>query len=166
MRSIIVGNSGSGKTWLATRLGERSGAHVVHLDDIFWEPGGFEQKRSPDEVARLIDAHRAETNWIVEGVYGDLAGEFIPDADVLLWLDFPWSACRRRIESRASAGDTYMGRKPTERSLRDLLNWAEAYYSRGGWCSLAAHLALFNNFSRRRYRLRTAKDVRDYLDAA
>lgn len=166
MRTVIVGNSGSGKTWLATRLGERSGASIVHLDDIFWQPGGFDQKRSPDEVARLIDAHRAEPNWIAEGVYGDLAAEFVPNAEVLLWLDFPWSVCRTRIEARGSAGGSYLGREQTERSLRELVNWAEAYYSRGGGCSLAAHVALFNEFPRRRFRLRTVEEVRGYLAAA
>ena len=164
MRTVIVGNSGSGKTWLATRLGERAGASTVHLDDIFWQPGGFEQKRSPDDVARLIDAHRTQPNWIAEGVYGDLAAEFVPYADTLIWLDFPWSICRTRIDDRGSTGDTYMGREQTERSLRNLVNWAEDYYSRGGTCSLAAHAAMFHEFPGPRFRLRTVEEVRAYLD--
>ena len=114
----------------------------------------------------MIEAHRAETDWIVEDVYGDLAAEFVSGADTLLWLDVPWSVCKGRIESRASAGGAYMNREQTERSLGDLVVWAEAYYSRGGWCSFPAHLALFNGFPRRRFRLYTVEAVRGYLDTA
>ena len=72
MRTVVVGNSGSGKTWLARRLAEKAGGLVVHLDEVFWLPGGFNEKRDPSEVSRLINAKRAETEWIVEGVYGNL----------------------------------------------------------------------------------------------
>jgi adenylate kinase family enzyme len=51
---IIVGNSGSGKTWLAKKLAKVEGCQVIHLDNIFWEPGGFDRKRSPEEVAKMI----------------------------------------------------------------------------------------------------------------
>ena len=47
MRTVIFGNSGSGKSWLARRLGEKRSTPVVHLDEIFWLPGGFNAKRDP-----------------------------------------------------------------------------------------------------------------------
>jgi len=36
MKAIIIGNSGSGKTWLAAQLAVHCGAPVAHLDEIFW----------------------------------------------------------------------------------------------------------------------------------
>jgi adenylate kinase family enzyme len=54
MRMIVIGNSGSGKSWLATKLADAKGCPVVHLDHIFWEPGGFDEKRSPEVVTRII----------------------------------------------------------------------------------------------------------------
>jgi adenylate kinase family enzyme len=45
MRIIIIGNSGSGKTWLARQLAEDAPCPVIHLDDIFWEPGGFDKPK-------------------------------------------------------------------------------------------------------------------------
>ena len=162
MRTVVVGNSGSGKTWLAKRLGEKTGATIVHLDDLFWEPGGFTRKRSADEVARLIELSGAEADWIAEGVYGDLVGQFAPFAHTLLWLDLPWSVCKRRIESRASESVPRMSEE-AESGLRDLVVWAEAYYSRVNSCSEAAHLDLFSTFPRERLRLCSEEQVREYL---
>ena len=45
---------------LADRLAEKFASPVVHLDDIFWLPGGFNEKRDPDEVANLVKAARLE----------------------------------------------------------------------------------------------------------
>ena len=56
MRTVIIGNSGSGKTYLANALSNCATIPVIHLDQIFWEPGGFDIRRSPEEVAQLIAA--------------------------------------------------------------------------------------------------------------
>ena len=55
MKTIIIGNGGSGKTWLARRLVAGGDTPIIHLDDLFWEPGGFDKKRGADEVDRLIE---------------------------------------------------------------------------------------------------------------
>lgn len=33
-RTLIIGNAGSGKTWLANKLAKAQGRVVVHLDDL------------------------------------------------------------------------------------------------------------------------------------
>jgi adenylate kinase family enzyme len=70
---IIIGNSGSGKTWLAERLADLQGIPVVHIDDIFWEPGGFDQRRPRAVVWSMIQEAKAKDFWIAEGVFGELA---------------------------------------------------------------------------------------------
>lgn len=42
-RILIIGNSGSGKSWLAARLAEELTIREVNLDTIVWQPGGFNQ---------------------------------------------------------------------------------------------------------------------------
>ena len=90
MKTIIIGNSGSGKTWLARCLASKSETPIVHLDDLFWEPGGFEKKRSPEQVDRMIEANKRTASWIVEGVFGELAERYYTHAKLLIWLDIEW----------------------------------------------------------------------------
>lgn len=87
MKTIIIGNGGSGKTWLARRLAAGAHTPIVHLDDLFWEPGGFDNKRYPEEVDRLIEKSKHTASWIVEGVFGELAERYFTDAELLIWID-------------------------------------------------------------------------------
>ncbi|MCG6220788.1 hypothetical protein [Vibrio diabolicus] len=43
---LIIGNSGSGKSWLSNQLSRKLQLQEVNLDSIVWEPGGYNQKRS------------------------------------------------------------------------------------------------------------------------
>jgi adenylate kinase family enzyme len=54
MRAVIIGNNGSGKTWLVTRMATRHRASVFHMDNLFWEPGGFDKKREAPEKAIVL----------------------------------------------------------------------------------------------------------------
>jgi adenylate kinase family enzyme len=77
IKLIIIGNSGSGKTWLATRLAATTKTSVVHLDELFWQPNGFSQKRSREEVSLLIAGTKQRRSWIVEGVCGELTERYL-----------------------------------------------------------------------------------------
>src|SRR5688572_27977737 len=111
MKAIIIGNSGSGKTWLAMQLAVHSSAPVVHLDEIFWQPGGFNEKRPRAAVEQLIADSKQHPSWIVEGVFGELAERYRDEADLLLWLDLDWPTCRERLLARGSESKQHMGRK-------------------------------------------------------
>ena len=53
-------------------IGLRFFVRLVHLDNVFWEPGGFDKERKTDDVSFLFSKPRADS-WIVEGVFGELA---------------------------------------------------------------------------------------------
>lgn len=166
MRTVVIGNSGSGKSWLAKRLGERTSTQTIHLDEIFWLPGGFNEKRSPSEVQNLVDSKKVETDWIVEGVFGDLASQFLSSAQNLIWLDFPWNVCKQRLEGRGSESKAHMGRVQSEQGFRELIRWAEGYYFRSGSCSRTTHLGLFESFTGERILLATEVQVQEFLNVA
>jgi adenylate kinase family enzyme len=146
-RIVIIGNSGSGKTWLAQRLAPRLQAEVVHLDDIFWMDGGFDVRRTPQEVAARIDQSKAGSCWVVEGVFGQLAARYLNVADALVWLDLPWPQCEARLLARGSESKAHMERNQSELGLQKLLLWAGAYATRGGDCSHSGHRKLFESFT-------------------
>lgn len=146
MRMIIVGNSGSGKTWLANNLARIIRCQVIHLDDIFWEPGGFDKKRSPEVVAKIIDEAKKGASWIAEGVFGELAEKFIERAQYLVWLDIDWPICRDRLLKRGSESKRHMGREESAEGLRQLIEWASQYYQRKNARSYEGHKRLMNNF--------------------
>jgi adenylate kinase family enzyme len=164
MRIVILGNSGSGKTWLAAELAARQGVPLIHLDEIFWEVGGFDQTRDDVEVDRLVGNHLQAERWIVEGVFGNLAAKFLPSADALLWLDLPWEVCRARLQARGSESKRHMSRIQSEAGLQRLLAWAQDYYSRQGSSSEFGHEKLYSSFIGHRARLSSEGAVVAYLN--
>ena len=123
IKLIIIGNSGSGKTWLATRLATTTKTSVVHLDEIFWEPGGFNQKRSSEELDRLITETKQGTSWIVEGVFGELTERYFDEAELFIWLDIDWEICKARLLTRGSESKRHLGRVQSEKGLGELIEW-------------------------------------------
>ncbi len=163
MRTVIIGNSGSGKTWLAKRLAEIEPTPVVHMDAIFWMPGGFNAKRDPDEVSRIVDTARSQPSWIAEGIFGNLARQFLESATTLIWLDLPWEVCHARLESRGSESKAHMGREQSQAGLRALMEWAGDYPSRLGSSGRSAHSSLFEAFEGPCFQLCSQFQVLEYL---
>jgi adenylate kinase family enzyme len=101
-RTVIIGNSGGGKSTLARRLGAASACPHIEIDSLLWQPGW---QLTPNEVydaehARLI----AGDNWIIDGLG---RRESIPArlaratdiilVDMPLWVHF-WLAAERQIK--------------------------------------------------------------------
>ena len=166
MKIIIIGNSGSGKTWLAIRLSASISAPVVHLDNLFWEPGGFDKKRSREEVDLLIRQSKECTSWVVEGVFGEFAELYFDVADLLIWLDIDWRICKTRLEGRGSESKMLLEREQSEEGLRKLVEWASHYCDRQGLCSYGGHKTLMNRFSGKKLHLRSPSDVQKFIENA
>ncbi|WP_136413795.1 AAA family ATPase [Herbaspirillum sp. ST 5-3] len=163
MKTIIIGNSGSGKTWLATRLADHANARVVHLDHLFWQEGGFDRKRTQEEVDALIFGTKCVDRWIVEGVFGELAQRYLNDADCLIWLDIPWGMCKVRLEQRSSVSKKHLGRAQSEEGLRRLTEWAATYDRRTDLCSYLGHKGLFESFIGQRFHLTSEASAQIFL---
>lgn len=164
MRIIIVGNSGSGKTWLAKKLAKVDGCQVIHLDNIFWEPGGFNKKRPAEVSAKMIDEARNGESWIAEGVFGELAEKFMKRAQCFVWLDIDWPTCRDRLLKRGSESKFHMGREESEEGLRKLLEWASLYYKRKNARSYEGHKKLINDFHGEKIYLNSEPDVASFVN--
>ncbi|AYV36548.1 P-loop NTPase family protein [Aeromonas veronii] len=162
-RILIIGNSGSGKSWLAARLAEGLTIREVNLDTIVWQPGGFNQKRPQHEIDHAIQTLAQAPSWVVEGVFGALAEQLLDAADTLLFLDLDWSVCRDSLLSRGSQSARQRDTVAAEESFQQLLVWASEYGQRAGKSSRHFHRELFDRFPNDKHRFTTRAEVNRYL---
>ena len=146
-RTVIIGNSGAGKSAFAENLSALIHVPVIDLDLLNWEGDGYGRKRDDDAALRMTLDVSAQPLWIIEGVYGWLAESALPRATALIWLDFQWSLCRAGLLARRPR------RGATEQDGVELLKWAETYWNRQTSSSFAGHSRIFNNFSGTKFRL-------------
>jgi adenylate kinase family enzyme len=163
-RIVIIGNSGSGKSYLAAQLGARLAVPVTHLDQLFWEPGGFTVKRPQARVLRDIERVKQNPRWIAEGVFGELARRFLEDAEALIWLDMDWAICHSNLLQRGSESDRQPDPQAAEASFQRLLVWASQYWAREDLRSHRGHQAIFDTFPRAKRALRSRAEVDLLID--
>jgi hypothetical protein len=83
-RIMIVGGPGSGKTWLAQRLGRRYELPVHAVDDEVWDRHGV--LRAPDDIDARVRQLTAHDKWIIEGGNTRTYADRIQRADAIIRL--------------------------------------------------------------------------------
>ncbi|RWF67935.1 MAG: hypothetical protein EOQ34_27060 [Mesorhizobium sp.] len=159
VRTLILGNSGSGKSWLSERLAAALQVRAVDLDSVHWEPSDYRNAREKQLAIEMVRQISAGSTWVIEGVYGWLAQEALPQATALIWLDIPVADCLKNIGGRGPR------RGGDDTAFTALLRWAEEYPTRQSSSSFAGHERLFQDFSKRRLRLRSHGEVNEFLAA-
>ena len=97
-RVVILGCAGSGKTTLARRLGERTGAPVIRLDEI-WQPH-WEEKDVPAFRALINKAHAGD-EWISDGNFAVASFDIrLPRATLVVWIERSKLLCAWRAIMR------------------------------------------------------------------
>jgi adenylate kinase family enzyme len=162
-RIVIIGNSGSGKSHLAKSLSKINSIPIIHLDQLFWMSGGFNEKRPKDEVENEIEQKRKGNSWIAEGVFGELAELFLARAETLIYLDLDWAACHSSLRARGSESSQQLLPAKAEENFRNLLLWAEQYWTRNDLRSQTGHLQLFNNFTKLKFRFTTRAEADEFI---
>ncbi|MBR5094608.1 MAG: DNA topology modulation protein FlaR [Oscillospiraceae bacterium] len=85
MKIAIVGFSGSGKSTLAQKLGELTGAPVLHLDTVQFLPG-WEIRPLEEKQALVQDFMDAHSAWIIDGNYTKLSYERRMEEADQIWI--------------------------------------------------------------------------------
>jgi len=97
-RVLILGNSGTGKSTLAVRLGLETGLPVVHLDAHFWLAGWIKPNR--DEWQEEVNELLSGETWIMDGNFRRTLSLRLNRTDTVIYLDFPRRICLLRIFKR------------------------------------------------------------------
>ncbi len=90
-RYVVVGTSGSGKTWLAKATADRLGIPYICNDAIIWGP---DWTPTPREARYpLFEKATRAPAWTYDGNIGSLKDRedamILDRADTLVWLDLP-----------------------------------------------------------------------------
>ncbi|MBV6822267.1 AAA family ATPase [Pseudomonas sp. PD9R] len=137
-RTLLIGNSGSGKSWLAQRLAEHLRVPWIDLDRIHWLSDEYNIARPQGEALGMARIAADEERWVIEGIYGGIVSEIIHRATTLIWLCIEDEECVANIRQREVNDD--------ER-LMALLEWAGSYRLRDESSGFAAHQRLFEGFT-------------------
>jgi len=156
-RTVIVGNGGSGKSWLAQRLAAALSASTVDLDEIHWLPGGFNARREPSIAIEMVRAKAAEDRWVIEGVYGWLANVALSRATSLIWLDIPIEECIANVKARG------LRRGGDDAAFEALIAFVSDYETRANANSRSAHEQAFNTFAKNKVRVATREEMANVL---
>ena len=106
-RIVVTGPAGAGKSELSSRLGERLGIRVVHLDTLFWKPGWVATPAAEFEALQRRELEAPE--WIVDSQADDLLPDWLDVADTVVFVDATplrclWRVARRRRNRHESVG--------------------------------------------------------------
>jgi hypothetical protein len=131
-RVLVLGPGASGKSTLATRLGEITGLPVIELDKIFWRPGLV--PTPPDEWAKVQQELIQRDEWIMDGDLGpyDVVEVRLHAADTIIFLDVSVARCVWRALRRSRERfDFWMWLLRYRRRSRPLLRAAIAKHAHG-----------------------------------
>jgi adenylate kinase family enzyme len=147
MRVLILGNSGSGKSHRASALAREHGLAHLDLDTIVWEPGKIAVPRAPRDVQADLRAFvDAKPSWVAEGCYGDLVETALPWCSELVFMNPGRDVCVANNRRRPWEPHKYASMEAQQSKLAFLLEWVDAYYTRGDTCSYAFHRRVFDAF--------------------
>jgi adenylate kinase family enzyme len=156
-RTLIIGNSGSGKSWLASRLAWHLQVPWVDLDSIHWLSDEDSIARPRADALGMARVAASDERWVIEGVYGWMISELIHRATALIWLCIEDEECVANIRQREAHRDE------NDELLIALLDWAGSYCLREGSSGFAAHQRLFDRFSGSKLQLMDRSEVTAFI---
>lgn len=157
MKIAIIGNSGSGKSFLAKTLAADSQIHVLDLDLVFWEAGARE-KPSEIRIAEVRKFCQEHDSWIIEGCYSDLIEATFPWEPELIFMDPGQEVCISNCRRRPHEPHKYSTKEEQDQNLDFLLTWVADYYQRDGLMSYRSHCDLFDRYKGAKRRVTAQKE--------
>ena len=157
-RTLIIGNSGSGKSWLAQRLAGHLSVPCIGLDSIHWLSDEHSIARPRGEALAMARIAASGGRWVIEGSYGWIVSELVHRATALIWLSLDDAACVANIRQREARRDE------NDELLMALLDFASSYRCRKDPDSFSAHQQLFSQFGGPKLQMESRSDVTRFIE--
>ena len=146
-RIVIFGNSGSGKSTLASELAETRRLAHFDLDTIAWLTTTPPVWQALETSKTTLDEFvRQNAEWVIEGCYADLIELVLAEANQMIFMDLPVSACQENTRRRPWEPKKYESKEAQNANLSMLPDWIAQYDERDDAFSRAAHEAIFERF--------------------
>ncbi len=94
-RVVVTGNSGSGKSTFAVKLGQLLDLPVIHIDLLHMRDDG--SRVSDQELHRRVVEAASTDRWVFEGFNTETFHDRAHRADTLIFLDLPNWVCAWRV---------------------------------------------------------------------
>ncbi|WP_207625521.1 AAA family ATPase [Paenalcaligenes suwonensis] len=108
-RICIIGPSNSGKSTLATAIGQKNHCPVIHLDQLYHQPHSNWVPRPTADFLALHDAAIAEESWIMEGNYSVSMPQRLARATGLIVLELSTALSLMRYLRRSLYESGHIG---------------------------------------------------------
>lgn len=86
-RVMVYGVTGSGKTTMAQRIGERLGLPAIRIDELTWQPNWV---AVPEEQQRsIIESVCSQQRWVIDHAYSIWFDIPLARVELIVGLDYP-----------------------------------------------------------------------------
>ena len=95
-RILVIGSSGSGKSYLANQLSEKLNLPFFASDHFYWKS---DWKHSPPEEVHQNVKHIVDQEaWILDGNFDDMREMVWKRAECIIWLDYSfWTIIKQVV---------------------------------------------------------------------
>lgn len=155
-RIIIMGCPGSGKTYVAQKLGERLDISVIYLDKLWRGKEG--SHISKEEFDTRMEKALALDSWIMDGDFSRTMEMRLKKCDTIVYLNLPRRICLRNLFRRAwAARKDPNGEKLTKEKVQYVWNYRKQNRIRNDiWIAKTKHAQVVT--------LRSNRQVRAFLE--
>lgn len=164
MKIFILGNSGSGKSYLARNLAKKIKCEWLNLDHISFSGDHYTKFKSLKERLKLVRQFMKEnSNCIIEGVYPDIFYEIEEKFDELIYLDFSHIECEKGLRQRKH-DKSMTTLEEHNSSLEDFIHMTKLYYVDHSYSvSKFNHDKIFEGFLLKKSILKNRDEVNQYI---
>ncbi len=134
MKIRIIGNSGSGKTTVARKLGEYFSLPVLHMDSIAFIPNSDFVLKDKELIRADISKFVTNNNkWIIEGNYTSTIEAVYNVPDIIIFIDLPVEQSLYNYENRHNK---FKGKSRPEHpglietDKQEMIDWITSYPNR------------------------------------